>query len=564
MALKDGDKVNIIKLFTDVLIIGGGTAGCQAAIHTKELNPELDVIILEKAGIKRSGCLAAGVNAINAYLPAGETPESYVEYVKKESHGLIREDLTLSIGKKLNHMTKKLEDYGLVFLKDENGDYVVRGKRSIKINGENIKPILAEKTKESRTTILNKVICTDYIVENDQVVGAYGFSLDLENFYVIKSKAVICTTGGAAGIYKPNNPVQARHKMWYSPFNTGDGLAMGIRSGAEMTSFEMRFIALRTKDTISPTGTIAQGLKVGQINAHGQNYMAKYENRSTPMRLYGSIIENLEGRGPCYLDTKGASKEQVDELKRAYLNMSPSIILKWHDQNIDISKEPVEICGSEPYIVGGHGQAGYWIDNGRGTTVKGLYAAGDVCGGSPKKYVTGCMAEAEIAVESALDYIKNLSLSQTFDDERIALEIDRVFYPFYNKDGMFTPQEIEEKLQKIMDEYAGGISANYRVNEKKLLKARKLIGNLNKDVKNISTDDSLGVLKYTEVVNRILVAKVLIEHLLHRKETRWKCYQERSDYPELDNKNWFKFVNSVYDFKDKKINIVERNFQKVI
>jgi adenylylsulfate reductase subunit A len=556
--------LEIIKLFTDLLIIGGGTAGCQAAIHAKELNPQLDVIIMEKAGIKRSGCLAAGVNAINAYLSNDETPKSYVEYVKKESHGLIREDLTLSIGEKLNHMTKKLEDYGVVFLKDENGNYVVRGKRSVKINGENIKPILAEKTKASGATILNKVISTDYIVKNGKVIGAYGFSLDLKKFYVIKSKAVICTTGGAAGIYKPNNPVEARHKMWYSPFNTGDGLAMGIRAGAEMTSFEMRFIALRTKDTISPTGTIAQGLKVEQINALGENYMNKYENKSTSMRLYGSIIENLEGRGPCYLNTKGATEEQVKELKKAYLNMSPSILLKWHDENIDISKEPVEISGSEPYIVGGHGQAGYWIDDGRGTTVKGLYAAGDVCGGSPKKYVTGCMAEAEIAVESAIEYIKGIKNSENLDDEKIALEIERVFYPIHNKSGIFTPQDIEEKLQKIMDEYAGGISEKYRVNEEKLLRARKLLKNLDMDLGNIIADSSHDILKYNEVINRVLISKVLVEHLLYRKETRWKCYQERSDYPELDNKNWFKFVNSIYSSKDASIKIIERSFQKVI
>lgn len=557
-------KLEIIKIFTDILIIGGGTSGCQGAIYAKELKPHLDVIIMEKAGIKRSGCLAAGVNAINAYLPDGETPESYVDYVKKESHGLIREDLTLSIGEKLNDMTKKLEDYGLVFLKDENGKYVVRGKRSIKINGENIKPILAEKTRKSGAQILNKTIATDYIIENGRVAGAYGFSLDMEKFYVIKSKAVICTTGGASGIYKPNNPIEARHKMWYSPFNTGDGLAMGIRAGAEMTSFEMRFIALRTKDTISPTGTIAQGLKVGQINAHGEDYMRKYENRSTPMRLYASIVENLEGRGPCFLDTRKATKEHIEDLKKAYLNMSPSILLKWHDEKTDISKEPVEICGSEPYIVGGHGQAGYWIGDDRSTSLKGLYAAGDVCGGSPKKYVTGCMAESDIAVESALKYIENVKISDGFDEEKIASEIDRVLYPLHNIDGYFSPQDIEEKLQKIMDEYAGGISEKYRMNEEKLLKAKKLLKIIDKDLKNIKTDTSLGIFKYNEVINRVLVAKVLVEHLLYRKETRWKCYQERSDYPDLDNKNWFKFINSVYDLDSDDVIIIERDFQKVI
>ncbi|WP_320046465.1 adenylyl-sulfate reductase subunit alpha [uncultured Ilyobacter sp.] len=557
-------KLEIIKIFTDILIIGGGTSGCQSAIHAKELNPELDVLIVEKAAIKRSGCLAAGVNAINAYLPHGETPESYVEYVKKESHGLIREDLTLSIGKKLNNMTKKLEDYGLVFLKDEDGRYVIRGERSIKINGENIKPILAEKTRKSGAEILNKTIATDYIVENGKVAGTYGLSLDMDKFYVIKSKVVICTTGGASGIYKPNNPTEARHKMWYSPFNTGDGLAMGIRAGAEMTSFEMRFIALRTKDTISPTGTIAQGLKVGQINSLGEDYMKNYENRSTPMRLYASIIENLEGRGPCFLDTRKATKEQIEELKKAYLNMSPSILLKWHDENTDISKEPVEICGSEPYIVGGHGQAGYWIDYDRSTSLKGLYAAGDVCGGSPKKYVTGCMAESDIAVESAIEYIKKVKISDDFDHEKIDSEMKRVLHPLNNKEGKFSPQEIEEKLQKIMDEYAGGISEKYRMNEEKLLKAKKLLKNLDKDLKNIKTETSLGIFKYNEVINRTLVAKVLVEHLLYRKETRWKCYQERSDYPDLDNKNWFKFINSLYDKNKDNVKIIERDFRKVI
>ncbi len=558
--------MEIIKLSTDILIIGGGTAGCQAAIHAKELNLDLDVVVLEKAGIKRSGCLAAGVNAINAYLTEGETPESYVDFVKKESHGLIREDLTLSIGKRLNSMSEKLESYGLVFLKDEHGKYVARGKRSVKINGENIKPILANRTYESGTRVLNKVIATDYIVEGKKVVGVYAVSLDLEKFYVIKSKAVICTTGGASGIYKPNNPVSARHKMWYSPFNTGDGLAMGIRAGAEMTSFEMRFIALRTKDTISPTGTIAQGLKVSQINSKNENYMNAYENKSTPMRLYATVIESLEGRGPCYLDTRGASQDQVDELKKAYLNMSPSIILKWNDENIDISKEPVEIQGSEPYIVGGHGQAGYWIDDTRKTSVDGLFAAGDVCGGSPKKYVTGCMAEAEIAVEASIEYIKKVENipEHYFNDEKIAKEIDRITAPMQSTSPLFSPQEVEEKLQKIMDEYAGGISQAYRINEEKLLKAKKLLSLLDKDLENVGAESPLEVLKYGEVTNRILIAKVLVEHLLHRKETRWKCYQERSDYPLLDNENWFKFVNSVYKKDSNTVEIIERELKKVI
>ena len=77
---------------------------------------------------------------------------------------------------------------------------------------------------------------------------------------MVRAKCVLVCTGGAAGLYRPSNPGMAAHRMWYSPFNTGAGLAMGIRAGAEMTSFEFRFIPLRVKDAIAPTGEIAQWL----------------------------------------------------------------------------------------------------------------------------------------------------------------------------------------------------------------------------------------------------------------------------------------------------------------
>ena len=131
------------RIKTDVLIIGGGTAGCFAAYVIGQKS-DRKVLIAEKANIKRSGCLAAGVNALNAYITEGRVPQDYVDYCKKDADGIVREDLLLSMSERLNHVTKVMEDLGLVILKDENGDYVTRGNRNIKINGENIKPILAD------------------------------------------------------------------------------------------------------------------------------------------------------------------------------------------------------------------------------------------------------------------------------------------------------------------------------------------------------------------------------------------------------------------------------------
>ena len=250
------------RITTDVLIIGGGTAGCYAAL-TLSRDTELSIVIAEKAHIKRSGCLAAGVNAINAYITKGHVPQDYVDYAKKDAAGIVREDLLLTAAEHFNEVTADMEQLGLVILKDENGEYVTRGNRNIKINGENFKPILAKAVQaQENVSILNRVNITKLLTKGGAVYGAVGFSLEDEEAYVIEAKVVLVATGGAAGLYKPNNPGFSRHKMWYPPFNTGAGYAMGIQAGAEMTSFEMRFIALRCKDTIAPTGTIAQALSV--------------------------------------------------------------------------------------------------------------------------------------------------------------------------------------------------------------------------------------------------------------------------------------------------------------
>ena len=167
-------KINgLKKLTTDVLIIGGGTAGCYAALTIKEQSDTASIIIAEKANIKRSGCLAAGVNAINAYIVEGRNPEDYVDYAKNDADDIVREDLLLTMSERLNEVTAKMEKLGLVILKDENGKYVARGNRNIKIKGENIKPILASAVAAlDGVTVINRLNITDYIVKDNKILGA--------------------------------------------------------------------------------------------------------------------------------------------------------------------------------------------------------------------------------------------------------------------------------------------------------------------------------------------------------------------------------------------------------
>ena len=538
-------------LHTDILIIGGGTAGCYAALTIREKS-DYSIIIAEKANIKRSGCLAAGVNAINAYIVKGRKPEDYVDYAKKDADGIVREDLLMTMSEGLNRVTDKMEKLGLVILKDENGEYVARGNRNIKINGENMKPILAEAvSKLTDCTVINRINITDYIVEDNTIKGAYGFSIEDATAYEIRAKKVLCATGGAAGLYRPNNPGFSRHKMWYPPFNTGAGYAMGIRSGAEMTTFEMRFIALRCKDTIAPTGTIAQGVGAKQVNSLGEVYETKY-GLTTSERVYGTVMENLEGRGPCYLRTEGISPQQDESLRKAYLNMAPSQTLKWVEAGKNPSKQNVEIEGTEPYIVGGHTASGYWVNTERETTIHGLYAAGDVAGGCPQKYVTGAMVEGEIA---AIDMVSKLDADTSDEspdtsafDEKKALEAKASEYDHFltERSQMFTTEAIEEAMQKVMDNYAGGISTHYQFNGKQLALAKEKINHLIELTGDLYAADMHELMFIYELKERLTVCLSVIAHLGARKETRWHSFAENLDYPNKSD-DWMKYVNSKYE-----------------
>lgn len=545
----------------DVLIIGGGAAGCYAAITLAEEHPKLSVLLVDKAGIKRSGCLAAGVNALNAYITPGHTPEDYADYAAKDAAGIVRDDLLLTMSRELNEVTRRMEELGLVILKDEAGQYVSRGWRNLKINGENIKPLLAAAVRRCpNVEVLEHVSAVDYLQADDgAVTGAWGVGVRQDKVYFLQAKAVICATGGAAGLYRPNHPGSSRHKMWYSPFNTGAGYAMGLRAGAEMTTFEMRFIALRCKDTIAPTGTLAQGVGAAQVNAAGERYQHKYGN-TTSERLYAVVSENLAGRGPCYLETEGITEAQQDSLERAYLNMAPAQTMKWRETGLGPASANVEVEGSEPYVVGGHTASGYWIDAARATTLPGLFAAGDVAGGCPQKYVTGAFVEGKIAAQSAAAYAAErpgAALSAA-PRERIRARIETLLTP-PAASPLFTVESLEEAMQQVMDEYAGGITAGYRYTEKQLGLAARHIERLTRLSENLRAADGYGLVQLFELHERLLICRVLIEHLKARRETRWHAFAENLDYPGT-NPALEKYVNS--RLSDGKVQIIYRDLVK--
>jgi len=562
-----------LEIDTDLLIIGGGTAGCLAAVEAKELDPDLKVTILEKAHIERSGCLAGGINAINVYIHEGESPESYVRWARWYAMGLLREDLALTMAREINKAIEKVEKWGLPIPKDDKGRYLRRGRWGIHVFGESIKPILAKAVKNAEVDVYNRVVVTNLLTKREKVIGAVGFGVRNGDFYLVRAKATIVATGGAAGLYKPKNDGEAHHKIWYSPFNTGTGYAVGIRAGAEMTSFEMRFNAIRIKDVNAPIGTIAVGFNAPVINSKGEKFMQKNyahlggEAAPTPLRVHGPMEEIRNGRGPCYIDTRRLNDKDLRRLKEEYLDEYPTLVLYLASNGIDLKNRFLEIYGTDPYIVGGHCNAGYWINTDRSTTLEGLYAIGDVAGGASSKFVGGCFAEGIIAARAAVDYICNKNALEEVDPELVDKERYRTFAPLWRyKEGRHgpTPKEMELRLQKVMDEYVGGVHQFYLITEKGLEIAKIEIKALKEQAENLIARDLHELMLAHELIDRLDVAEVLIHHLLYRKETRWPGFQDRVEYPHLDDKNWLVFVNSRKNPKTGEIEVFTRPYEQIV
>jgi len=491
---------------TDILIIGGGMAGCGAAVEASywAKKNNLKVTLVEKAAIERSGAVAMGLSAINTYLGVdkGEnTPEDFVRYARNDQMGTVREDLVYDIGRHVDSSVKLFEKWGLPIWKDENGNYVREGRWQIMINGESYKPIVSEaaKTALGMDNIYERVFIVELLLDDkipNKIAGAVGFSVRENAFYVFKAKAVIITTGGAVHIFKPRSIGEGYGRAWYPPWNAGSSYAMMLQAGAEMTQMESRFIPTRFKDGYGPVGAWFLLFKSGATNAFGENYLVtqaeeikKWEPYAsarpvpTPLRNHQMIKELMEGRGPVFMRTEEAIKKLVEEfpgtdkekqkhLKKLeseawedFLDMTVTQAFLWAANNIEPDKKPSEIMASEPYFIGSHAShAGAWVSGpadiapseynwgyNRMTTVSGLFTAGDGVGASAHKFSSGSFTEGRIAGKSAVKYVKDNPDSVSVEDQKIEQLKEKVFKPlktFEESKGFSTRDEINPNYIK--------------------------------------------------------------------------------------------------------------------
>ena len=387
---------------SDILVVGGGMAGCGATYESRYWGRDLDIVCVEKANIERSGAVAQGLYAINCYMGMqwGENqPEDHVRYARNDLMGIVREDLGYDIARHVDSTVHKFEEWGLPIMRDpETGRYQREGKWQIMIHGESYKPIVAEAARKAATRVYNRIIVTHLLMDEakpNRVAGAVGFNVRTGDFHVFRAKAVIVCAGGASHIYKPRAVGEGMGRTWYAPWSSASAYGLPILAGAKMTQMENRIVLTRFKDGYGPVGAYFLHLKTYTENAYGEEYESKwYEHTKalvgdyvdmhpvpTCLRNHAFLEEVKAGKGPIRMVTKQAFQDPHKETIgwENFLGMTIGQAVVWASQNIDPKHVNPELTTSEPYVMGSHATcSGVWA-SGRRTTHR-TSTSGDTTG----------------------------------------------------------------------------------------------------------------------------------------------------------------------------------------
>ena len=571
----------------------------------------LKVVMVDKAAIDRSGAVAMGLSAINQYVGIGagdNTAEEYVQYVRQDLMGVSREDLVYNIARHVDSTVHLFEKWGLNIWKDEEGKYVHEGRWQLMINGESYKVIIAEAAKnalnEAGGELIERVFIVEPLMDGNKCVGAVGFSTRENQFYVFKAKAVITCLGGAVHVFRPRSVGEGFGRSWYPPFNSGSSAYFTLRAGAEMTCQEVRFIPVRFKDAYGPVGAWFLLFKSRAISAVGGDYMVERVDElqnwapyglakpiPANLRNYLGMLDTDAGLGPLYMETDEAIQKIAEEYKddpkafkkkmkeleseawEDFLDMTISQAILWASLNVKPEEKHSEIAACEPYFIGSHsGASGAWVSGPEDldtpykwgytnmTTAEALFAAGDASGASSHKFSSGSHTEGRIAGKQAIKYILEKGAEPNVDMGKVEEFKKMILAPFdlvENNKAKYSdievnteyimPRQFLHRLQKLMDEYAGGVTSAFKTSKDLLERGMELMEMLKEDSDKQGARDLHELMRCWENIQRMWIAESHLRTMLFREETRWPGYYFRSDTPKMDDENWLCFVNCKWD-----------------
>ncbi len=520
----------------DLLIIGGGSAGCMAAIRALELQPDLKVVIFEKGDIKYSGSIARGMDALNVVaIPNFTSPELYLEAILTSCKGVADAKPSYLMAERSYGLLKKLESWGVYFPVDKNGKYRtlryhVKGEFQTAMEEPELKVIISTKSAKLGAKVVNRVMGIELLMDGGRVAGAVGLHTRTGHLIACKAKAVIVSAGGQARFNLPSSGYL--YGVFDYPGNSGDGYVMAHKAGAGLTGMEAANRAMLIKDASMPllAITVTRGGRV--LDAFDNILM---ENEVHTLSRMDEAFD--EGKGPLRIQLSHLAPEIIDEIEHILFSTERPVQERFFKgRGVNFRKRDIELWPTEYQICGGHGHAGVYVDEKAQTGVPGLYVAGDVAC-VPKQHLSGAFVFGEVAAEEAVGFIRENSQAALDDGQvRAAEELRNSRFSTTGRD--INVAEFEYKIRRMIGNYLTGIK-----NQHKLSRWFEWSGIFKNELENqVMTGDGHQLSKLYEAENIIRCADFAALASMERKESRWGGSHRRSDYPQQDDVNWLKHV----------------------
>ncbi len=521
----------------DIVVIGGGTAGPMAAIKAKEQDKSLRVLLLDKANVKRSGAISMGMDGLNnAIIPGHATPEQYTKEITIANDGIVNQAAVHAYATHSFETIEQLDRWGVKFEKDETGDYAVKKVHHMGAyvlpmpEGHDIKKVLYRQLKRARVEISNRMVCTRLLLDGEgAAAGVMGFDCRSGEFRVIRAKAVILACGAAGRLGLPSSGYLMG--TYENPTNAGDGYAMAYHAGAELANLECFQINPLIKDYNGPACAYVTGPLGGYTaNAKGERFI---ECDYWSGQMMWEFHQELEGgNGPVFLKLDHLAEETIQTIEEIlHSNERPSRGQFHSNRGTDYRQHMVEMHISEIGFCSGHSASGVWVDEKAQTSVKGLYAAGDMAA-VPHNYMLGAFTYGWFAGRNAAQYIVGREFAE-IDAAQVERERSRVFAPLHRAHGL-APAQVEYKLRRMVNDYLQPPKVT-----KKMEIGLARFAEIEQDLAQMKANNPHELMRAMEVAVIRDCAEMAARASLFREESRWGLYHRRVDFPERNDAEWF-------------------------
>jgi succinate dehydrogenase/fumarate reductase flavoprotein subunit len=545
---------------TDVLVIGGGLAGCFAAIKARSSG--VDVVLVDKNHVGRTGCsiYASGMALFNPEW--GDSLEDWLEQYTRVGEYIVDRSWAKILLRDSYARHRDMVDWGVTYYKkdgevgtlkpDEEPDRPLwlkskyRNKCTLAMFGSKDKMLKARKTVEDTgARIIDRLMITDLIQTKHKITGAIGFHTRTGDPYIIKAKATVFASG----------MVSFKGSGFGRQLCTGDGQGMAYRAGAEMKSMEWGGLmyCIKDCDTVIVDGPEWEEdkNKDNVTNAYGETFLGQEGNPGT-VTLVLWPLQVHAGKGPIYHEPYGVDRTKYVKEIIEYEKKSEGPWITMLDRaELDIFNDRLEQFTG---YVGARPGGGIKINERCETSLKGLYAAGDAsgCGLGGAAYPAGGTGMNKAAVTgyiagmNAAEYAKKMEPTQT-EDEEIEAMVKTVKAPL-DRAGGFTSDHVTTRLQQTIFPY----EVHMVMHEKRLQSALTMVQFFRDHfIPSMKASDLHDLRKVHETRNMVQCAEMLLRTSLVREESRGTFYRE--DYPERDDENWLKWILFRKDGDDMKI-----------